>query len=81
MTATNTTVSLEAALSHAMRMLDHDPLLAAEQARQILRASPGDPVARLLLGMAHNLLGEHARAIEILQPLVQEQPESPKVRM
>ena len=81
MTATNTTVSLEAALSHAMRMLNHDPLLAAEQARQILRASPGDPVARLLLGMAHNLLGEHARAIEILQPLVQEQPESPKVRM
>ena len=81
MTANNTTVSLEAALSHAMRMLDHDPLLAAEQARQILRASPGDPVARLLLGMAHNLLGEHAKALEVLQPLVQEQPDSPKVRM
>ena len=75
------TVSVEAALTHGMRMLAHDPLMASEQARQILHASPGDPVARLLLGMAHNALGEPARALEVLQPLSLEQPSAPRVWM
>lgn len=75
------TVSVEAALAHGMRMLELDPLMAAEQARQILRASPGEPVARLLLGMAHNALGEHARALEVLQPLSLEQSSAPRVWM
>ena len=75
------TVSVEAALAHGMRMLELDPLMAAEQARQILRASAGEPVARLLLGMAHNALGEHARALEVLQPLSVEQPSAPRVWM
>ena len=64
-----------------MRMLEQDPLLAAEQARQILRAAPGDPAARLLLGMAHNVLGEHRQGLEILEPLSAEQPKAPRVRM
>ena len=75
------TVSVEDALAHGMRMLDHDPLMASEQARQILRAAPGDPVARLLLGMAHNVLGEPARALEVLLPLSIEQPSAPRVWM
>jgi tetratricopeptide (TPR) repeat protein len=74
-------VSVEAALAHGMRMLEQDPLMASEQARQILHASPGEPVARLLLGMAHNALGEPARAIEVLQPLAVEQPGAPRVWM
>ena len=75
------TVSVEAALAHGMRMLEHDPLMASEQARQILHAAPGEPVARLLLGMAHNALGEPARALEVLQPLSLEQPSAPRVWM
>ena len=71
------TASVETALLHGMRMLEQDPLLAAEQARQILRAAPGDPAARLLLGMAHNVLGEHRQGLEILEPLSAEQPMAP----
>ena len=44
------TASVEAALAHAMRLLAQDPKLAAEQARQILLAVPGEPGARLVLG-------------------------------
>lgn len=49
-------VSVETALMHALRLYTSDPLLAAEQARQILVAAPRDPVARLVLGMSHNAL-------------------------
>ena len=73
--------SVDAALAHAMRLYASDPLLAAEQARQVLAAAPGDPVARLLLGMSHNALGEHARALELLQALAAEQPEAPRVQL
>ena len=81
MSATAATVSVEAALAHGMRMLEHDPLMASEQARQILHASPGEPGARLLLGMAHNALGDSGRAIDVLQPLSAEQPAAPRVWM
>ena len=81
MSATAATVSVEAALAHGMRMLEHDPSMASEQARQILHASPGDPLARLLLGMAHNALGEPVRALELLLPLSAEQPDAPRVWM
>ncbi|HSD18312.1 MAG TPA: sulfotransferase [Thermomonas sp.] len=79
MSATAATASVEAALAHGMRMLEREPLLAAEQARHVLLASPGHPVARHLLGMAHNALGEPARAVEVLQSLSLEQPSAPRV--
>ena len=75
------TASVESALTHAMRLYGGDPLLAAEQARQILVAAPGNPVARLILGMSHNALREHARALEILQTLAREQPDAPRVQL
>ena len=81
MKTSSPTVSVEDALAHGMRMLEIDPLMASEQARQILRASPGDPLARLLLGMAHNVLGEPVRALEVLLPLSIEQPSAPRVWM
>ena len=81
MSATAATVSVEAALAHGMRMLERDPLLAAEQARQVLHASAGHPVARHLLGMALDALGEPAQAVEVLQPLSLEQPSAPRVWM
>ena len=73
------TASVETALMHAMRLYATDPLLAAEQARQILVSAPGDPVARLILGMSHNALGEHAKAVVVLQALAVEQPEAPRL--
>lgn len=75
------TASVDAALAHAMRLYGSDPLLAAEQARQILVAAPGDAAARLILGMSHNALGEHARALDLVQGLAAEQPEAPRVQL
>ena len=75
------TASVETALMHAMRLYANDPLLAAEQARQILAAAPGDPAARLILGMSHNALGEHAKAHGLLQALAVEQPDAPRVQL
>jgi tetratricopeptide (TPR) repeat protein len=72
-------VSVEAAIAHGMRLLEKDPLLAAEQARQILQANPGEPLSRLLLGMAHNAQGEHGHAVEVLQGLAGTQPNAPRV--
>ena len=81
MNNTTSTVSVEAALAHGMRMLEIDPLMASEQARQILRAAPGDPAARLLLGMSYNVLEEFPRALEVLLPLSLEQSAAPRVWM
>ena len=81
MSANAATVSVEAALAHGMRMLERDPSTALEQARQILQTSPGNPVARLLLGMAHDALGDPGQAIAVLQPLSLEQASAPRVWM
>jgi len=81
MNANAKNASVETALLHAMRLYANDPLLAAEQARQILVAAPGDPAARLILGMSHNALGEHEKALEVLQPLAGEQPEAPRLQL
>ena len=44
--------TLDVALAHARRLLARDPAMAAEQAREILRAVPGHPATLLLLGEA-----------------------------
>ncbi|MFZ1099039.1 MAG: hypothetical protein WAN26_06510, partial [Steroidobacteraceae bacterium] len=49
--------TLEVALAHATRLLGKDPRLAAEQAHEVLKASPGDPRARLILGAAERIVG------------------------
>lgn len=68
--------SVEAALAHALQLLDDAPALAAEQAREILRVAPGHPAAELLSGMAANAMGDFAQAAAVLDPLVQAQPGS-----
>jgi tetratricopeptide (TPR) repeat protein len=70
------TGTLAAALQHARRLLQSDPVLAAEQAGEILKVVPTHPVARLLLGVARRAAGDSLAALEALQPLVAEQPES-----
>jgi predicted Zn-dependent protease len=68
--------TLDVALGHAARLLERDSALAAEQAGEILKAVPGHPHARLILGAAHRIGGRTRLALEILEPLAREQPRS-----
>ena len=52
MTSAEPTGSLETALAHTRRLLDSNPVMAAEQAGEILKVAPNHPPATLLLAMA-----------------------------
>jgi tetratricopeptide (TPR) repeat protein len=73
--------TLDVALGHAARLLERDAALAAEQAREILKAVPGHPHARLILGAAHRIGGQTQSALEILEPLAREQPRAAPVHL
>jgi predicted Zn-dependent protease len=73
--------SLATAMAHALRLLDQDPALAAEQAREILRAVPGHPAATRLLAASHSARGEWPKAIEILQALARAHPDALLARL
>ena len=66
--------SVEVALGHAARLLESSPLLAAEQAGEILKAVPAHPLATLLLGVARRCSGDPAAALEVLGPLADLHP-------
>jgi tetratricopeptide (TPR) repeat protein len=66
--------SLDVALAHAVRLLERDPLLAAEQAGEILNAVPGHPNASLVLGIARRNIGDAEGALSVLAPLAATQP-------
>src|SRR6266513_5989973 len=66
--------SVDVALAHALRLLEHDPRLAAEQAGEILKAVPGHPNATLVLGIARRASGDPGTALTLLAPLVASQP-------
>lgn len=67
---------MDVALGHAARLLKKDAALAAEQASEILKAVPGHPHARLILGAAHRITGRADLSVEVLEPLCREQPRS-----
>lgn len=67
--------SVEIALGHAARLLESNPVLAAEQAAEILKAVPGHPLATLLLGVARRCSGDPAAALEVLGPLAELHPQ------
>ncbi len=69
--------SVEVALGHAARLLESSPILAAEQAGEILRAVPAHPLATLLLGVARRMGGDPAAALEVLGPLAALHPRWP----
>jgi len=71
--------TLDVALAHAWRLLESDPALAAEQAAEILKAVPNQPVALLLLGAARRAGGDVAGALSILEPLATLQPDAAAV--
>jgi predicted Zn-dependent protease len=73
--------SVDAAVSHARRLLEKNADLAAEQAREILNVSPGHPLALLVLGAAHRRAGRSQAALEVLDPLAREHPNSAPVHL
>jgi predicted Zn-dependent protease len=72
---------LDVALGHAERLLQRDYALAAEQAGEILKAFPGHPRARLILGAAYRIGGQNQRALDVLEPLGREQPHAAPVHL
>jgi tetratricopeptide (TPR) repeat protein len=78
---TEPTGSVDAALALAKRLLEKNPDLAAEQAREILNVVPAHPMARLILGAAQRRGGRASAALEILEPLAREQPQASPVHL
>ena len=72
--ASQPTGTIDNALAHARRLLDASPVLAAEQAAEILKVAPGHPPATLLLAVAHRYSGDTASALGVLQQLTAAQP-------
>ncbi len=66
--------SIDVALAHASRLLDRNPLLAAEQVGEILAVAPDHPMALLLGAIAQRMTGQIALALESLRRLVSLQP-------
>jgi len=66
--------TLEVALEHARRLLRSDLASAAEQAAEILRVVPDQPMATLILGIARRECGEVKGALEVLEPLAGRAP-------
>jgi tetratricopeptide (TPR) repeat protein len=73
--------TVDVALAHAARLLERDAALAAEQAGEILKAVPGHPHARLILGAARRIAGQTQLALDVLEPLAREQPRSPPAHL
>ena len=67
--------SLKEATKRTAVLLDSDPVLAAEQAQEILKAIPNHPPALFLLAMAKRRTGDPQSAIEVLEPLLNAQHE------
>lgn len=69
--------TLEIALAHTRRLLDSDPSAAAEQAREILKVIPRQPLAQFLLGLAYSANRQGDEAITALRRAVELQPDLP----
>jgi len=66
--------TLDVALTRARRLLTRDLSLAAEQAEEILRVVPEQPMAELILGIARRERGDLAGALALLEPLAARLP-------
>jgi len=71
------TGTLDVALAHTRRLLASDPIMAIEQAQEILRAVPGHAPTLLLLGEALALAGRDAEAIAPVTEAARRDPRSP----
>jgi tetratricopeptide (TPR) repeat protein len=71
--------SVDMAIAHARRLLEKNPDLAAEQAREVLNVDPVHPTARLILGAALRRGGRARQALDVLEPLGSELPHAAPV--
>jgi tetratricopeptide (TPR) repeat protein len=69
--------TLAQALEHAARLLSHDAAAAAEQAAEILKVIPDQPVALTISGLALGRLGQGDAAIATLRRAVALKPDQP----
>ena len=65
--------TIDEALAHSERLLRSNPVLALEQAGEILKIAPNHPPATLLLGLAQRASGDTASAAKTLSDLVDAQ--------
>ena len=65
--------SLEVALERTAHLLDTDPIVAAEQSMEILKAIPNHPPALFLLAIAKRRSGDPQGALDVLEPLLDAQ--------
>jgi tetratricopeptide (TPR) repeat protein len=70
---------LATALQHAVGLLQQDPALAADQAREILKVRPEAEAAQQILGTAYRLQGDARKALTIVEPLARRHADSPDV--
>ncbi len=68
------TGTVAAAIDHARNLLEANPALAAEQAREILSVAPLSPEATLLLAQASRKMGDNESALDLLSELTLAQP-------
>jgi len=68
-------------IADVKRHLPAEPKLAETGARQLLKTSPDDPEARLVLGTALRLQNDNAAARDVLAPLAASQPDWAEVRL
>jgi tetratricopeptide (TPR) repeat protein len=72
-------VSVDAALAHAVEILNSRPDTALTQALEVLKATPNHPIATLVVGSAERLLGRTASALNVLGNLARAQPRAAAV--
>jgi tetratricopeptide (TPR) repeat protein len=75
MTGNAATATLDTALAHAEALLRRDPVLAEEQAREILRVMPGQPRALALRGRAFAAQGQAGEAVAALREALAREPD------
>jgi tetratricopeptide (TPR) repeat protein len=66
--------SVDTALAQAVRLLEREPALAAEQATEILKVVPHHPHAILILAAARRSSGDAPQSLALLAPLLKQQP-------
>jgi len=69
--------TVEAALKNAADLLAHDPNLAEEQAKEILKVYPDTVAARQLLANAYRLQKQPQKGLDVLKPLYEQHRNSP----
>lgn len=75
-TAPGPSGDLKTALQHAAGLLQRDPQLAEQQAKEILKVYPSTEPAERILGSAYRLQGRPHKGLKLLEPLAKRNPNS-----